>query len=95
MQEVTTTDLYEAASYLSHGCELVAVNGHAFNNQFSCRLTVAGKNLSELQFAWFKGELEVNVLHFRRSYLHVVNYVNEARKKYKRSLSGGATGGDA
>jgi hypothetical protein len=95
MQEVTSTDLYEVACYLANGCELVAVEGEAINNQFTCHFTVAGKHLFELQFAWFKGQAMVNVLHFRRAYLHAVNYVNEARKKYKRSLSGGATGGDA
>lgn len=92
MEEVKTSDMYEAAYYLSKGCEITAIEGRNLNGHLVCDLTFSGRNINRLQAQYFQGEVEVNIFAFRRSYSHLMSYLAQAKKKLKREL---ATGGEA
>jgi len=84
LETITTQDLYECAYYLSNECEIAAVEGVKLSGQVTCQFVISGKNLAELQAAYFKGNALINLFHFRRKYTQLMNYVSEAKKKAKK-----------
>jgi hypothetical protein len=84
LETITTQDLYECAYYLSNNCEIVSVTSVKLSGQVTCQFAVSGKELAELQAAYFKGNALINLFHFRRKYTQLMNYVSEAKKKAKK-----------
>jgi len=97
LETITTQDLYECTYYLNNNCEIVAVEGVKLSGQVTCQFVISGKNLAELQAAYFQGNALINLFHFRRKYTQLMSYVSEAKKKAKKesqpSTASGIEGG--
>ncbi len=84
MESVTTADLYEASYYIINECSIQTIQCTKVNGKVSCHFTFEGANLGPLQVAYFRGEVEVNLLQFRRAYSQINSYAYEAKKKQRK-----------
>ena len=89
---IRTSDLYEAAYYLSEGFPPESVICHRVNKEIHSDFYFRGKGLDELQISFLTNKATVNLLLFRRCYAEAVNYVNNAKRDFrheeKKSFSG-------
>ena len=89
MNEVSVTDLYEAAYYLSNGCELVEIIKQKLDGKINCQLVFSGPEIIKLQLAFFQGKAVINLFSFRRAFGQVNTLVFEAKKKAKARMDNG------
>ncbi len=82
MENVSVTDLYEAAYFLMNGFELKEVECIPISGKLSCRLSFSGENLNNLQDSYFKRTVKVNLFAFRQSYNTINSYIHQAKKNY-------------
>lgn len=82
--EINTTDLYEAAFYLTLGAEITAIEAFSVNRKATCRLYLSGNDIAEAQAKYFQGKASVNLFEFRRAYQQVASYITDAKKELKR-----------
>ena len=85
-ESISTTDLYEATFYLLGGCELLGIEAARVNGGVSCRLSLRGSRLEELQAEYFGGRAKVSLFAFRRMFGQVNALVYSAKKKAKSQL---------
>jgi hypothetical protein len=91
--EIRTSDLYEAAYYLTKGitphgitCRLMAGN---ITKDIICDFYFEGKDIPHLQGEFLRSEAAVNLALFRRCYAEVNNYANNAKRDYRKAGKGG------
>ncbi len=91
--EIRTSDLYEAAYYLTKGvtphlvtCRLLAGN---VTKDIICDFYFEGEVIPHLQSDFLRSEAVVNLVLFRRCYGEINNYANNAKRDYRKSMKGG------
>lgn len=84
MDNITTSDFYEATYYLLNNCTVQSIQCLPVNGKVGCALTFEGEKLPSLQIDYFQGRAEVNLLQFRRAYGQVNSYAYEAKKKWRQ-----------
>lgn len=84
MQEIQTSDLYEASYYLSRNCQIDTIESGLVDGKINCRLTISGVAIHTLQAAYFSGEAQINLFDFRRTYGQLHKIVNDAKRKFKQ-----------
>ena len=93
MDQVSVTDLYQAAYFLCNGCSVESVQCVPVNNHVACTLTFSGENTRKLQDEFFASQAVVNLSLFRQAYSQVQSYVHHAKKSY--AISRRHSGGEA
>ena len=90
---IRTSDLYEAAYYLSEGFPPEAVSCRKLNRDVLCDFHFTGSGLDERQINFLTNQAVVNLLLFRRSYAEIANDANNAKRDYRREekAAGGST----
>ena len=83
---IRTSDLYEAAYYLSEGFPPEAFTCRKLNRDVLCDFHFAGSGLDERQINFMTNKAVVNLLLFRRSYAEIANYANNAKRDYRKGL---------
>jgi len=81
---IRTSDLYEAAYYLSEGFPPETVTCRKLNREVLCDFHFSGSGLDERQINFLTNKAVVNLLLFRRSYAEIANYANNAKRDYRR-----------
>jgi hypothetical protein len=84
MDEVATTDLYEAAFYLLSGCTLEAIQCLPVSGKREVQFSFSGRHLAALQLTYLQSRAEVNLFAFRRAYGQINAYLHEAKKAARR-----------
>jgi hypothetical protein len=84
---VSTSDLYEGAYYLLHGCELAEIEGAMVNGKIICTLTFAGENITRRQLTYLNGDASANILDLRRTVGQVSAWVHNAKRSFKNQLA--------
>ena len=90
--EIRTSDLYEAAYYLTQGvtphlvtCRLLAGN---VTKDIICDFYFEGEVIPQLQSDFLRSEATVNLALFRRCYGEINNYANNAKRDYRKGMKG-------
>ncbi len=81
---VRTSDLYEAAYYLSEGFPPEAVTCRKLNREVLCDFHFTGRGLDGRQINFLTNKAVVNLMLFRRSYGEIANYANNAKRDFRR-----------
>ncbi len=91
--EIRTSDLYEAAYYLTRGipphqitCRTLEGNA---TRDLICDFFFDGENIPHLQGEFLRSEADVNLALFRRCYGEINNYANNAKRDYRKGVKGG------
>ncbi len=84
MENVSTTDFYEACYYLLKGCQITTIACEKVNNKPTCTFFFEGENLPAHQITYFQGKAEVNLLEFRRAYGQINSYTHHAKSKWMK-----------
>jgi hypothetical protein len=92
MQTVTTSDYYEAGYYICLGHSVEKVELIKEDKRPAGKFTFTGEGLTQAQIEYFNGEAKVNLLDFRRAYIHLNallgNVKRETRLKTLESVQG-------
>ncbi len=92
--EIRTSDLYEAAYYLTQGVTSSPDHlpgpwtGNA-TRDIICDFFFDGENIPHLQGQFLRSEADVNLALFRRCYGEINNYANNAKRDYRKGVKGG------
>ncbi len=91
--EIRTSDLYEAAYYLTQGvtphqitCRELTGNA---TRDIICDFFFDGEAIPQLQSDFLRSEAVVNLVLFRRCYGEINNYANNAKRDYRKGMKGG------
>lgn len=84
MESIRTSDLYEAAYYLSEGYPPESIACRKLNKELVCDFFYSDVGLEELQINFFSGGAQVNLLGFRRSYGELASQLSRVKREYKR-----------
>lgn len=85
MKTVETFDVFEASYYLSFGnCTIERIEVTKENTKKVCKLVISGVEIPVLQKKYLHGEATTNVFDFRRSYLHLMNLLNQAKREARK-----------
>jgi hypothetical protein len=91
--EIRTSDLYEAAYYLSQGVIPQGVICRSMNGKVTrdliCDFYFEDPAMVRLQSEYLRNEAAVNLALFRRCYIETTNYANNAMRDYRKSRKGG------
>jgi hypothetical protein len=85
--QISTSDLYEAGFYFIQGFKLERVDVVNQNRKEMGRFTFSGDGIQKAQLVYFNGEATVNLMDFRRTYLHLNTLVGKAKKETKKAES--------
>ena len=87
-----TTDMYEAGYYVCLGYAPSRVEVMKGERKSIGKFTFSGEGLSQAQIDYFNGQAIVNLLKFRRSYLHLNSMFGIARRseRIENRTEGGA-----
>ena len=91
--QISTTDTYEAANYLVHGCELLEISCQQMDGKPTCRLVFTGPEINKLQLEYFNGKACINLFAFRRAYGQINAMIYEAKKRAKKEAPAQSEGG--
>ena len=91
--EIRTSDLYEAAYYLTcgippHQITCRTLSGNATRDVI-CDFYFEGEAVPQLQSDFLRSEAAVNLALFRRCYGEINNYANNAKRDYRKGQKGG------
>ena len=86
MESIRTSDLYEAAYYLSEGFPPESISCRRLNATILCDFHFSRSGLDERQQAFLTNKAHVNLLLFRRSYGEIHSYAANAKRDYKKAL---------
>ena len=89
MHTVTTSDMYEAGYYISLGFPVQKAETVRENKKIIGRFTFTGETLAQAQLDYFNGQAMVNLLTFRRAYIHLNSVMGAARKEARLSIEAG------
>lgn len=84
MNPIRTSDLYEAAYYLTAGFLPEEVSCRYLNRELLCDFYFSGEGLEKKQIDFMTNKAAVNLLLFRRSYAEIANYANNAKRDFKK-----------
>jgi hypothetical protein len=88
---ITSSDLWECASYIALGCRLAGIEPMLTNGRVSCQLTIEGENLASLQKQYFAGNMEARIFEFRRVFGYLHSTVTKSKKKFQNVLKNAST----
>jgi hypothetical protein len=80
MQTVTTSDMYEAGYYICLGFAVQKAEVIKESKKVIGRFTLTGEGLAQAQIDYFNGQAVVNLLTFRRAYIHLNSVMGAARR---------------
>jgi hypothetical protein len=86
MNQVATTDLYEAAYYLLNGCKIEEIVGKEANDRVVCSIILTGDKIVQHQLTYLNGDAEANIISLRRMVGQMTAWVNQSRKKFKNQF---------
>jgi hypothetical protein len=75
-----TTDMYEAGYYVCLGYPVLKVEVMKEEKKVIGKFTFSGEGLTQAQIDYFNGQAVVNLLKFRRSYIHLNSIMGAARR---------------
>jgi hypothetical protein len=75
-----TTDMYEAGYYVCLGYSVLKVEVMKEEKKVIGKFTFSGEGLTQAQIDYFNGQAVVNLLKFRRSYIHLNSIMGAARR---------------
>jgi hypothetical protein len=81
MSHVATRDMYEAAYYLSLGCEVENIEVTKENRKDICTFCMTGSGLTEAQVEYLNGSATVNLMDFRRCYMRLHSLIGNVRRQ--------------
>jgi len=81
MQTLTTSDMYEAGYYICLGFTVQKAEVLRERKKVIGKFTFNGEGLTQAQIDYFNGQAVVNLLSFRRAYIHLNSIMGSARKE--------------
>ena len=85
---IMTSDLYESALYHSNGFNIENIEITRENRKEIAVFTFSGDDIGKIQLEYFNGTVTVNLLDFRRSYMHLSSLIGSAKKEAKLQMKG-------
>jgi hypothetical protein len=89
MQTLTTSDYYEGGYYICLGYSVEKVELIKEAKKPTGKFTFAGEGLIQAQIEYFNGLAIVNLLDFRRAYIHLNALLGSIKKEATRSAGSG------
>ena len=83
--QVITADLYESALYHTRDFKIESIEIVKENKKEIAVFTFTGNDIKKTQLDYFNGTAEVNLLDFRRSYMHLTSLIGTAKKEAKQA----------
>jgi hypothetical protein len=93
MHAVTTSDMYEAGFYICLGFPVQKVEVIRENKKVIGRFTFSDETLAQAQLDYFNGQAVVNLLTFRRAYIHLNSVMGAARKEARLEVTHSTSSG--
>jgi hypothetical protein len=81
---INSSDLYECALYQTQGYVIEAIRVVKENKKDIAVFTFSGKDIKKTQLEYFNGTVSVNLLDFRKSYMHLSSLIGTAKKEAKQ-----------
>lgn len=81
MQTLTTSDYYEAGYYICLGYSVEKVELVKEARRPAGKFTFTGEGLTQAQIEYFNGQAVVNLLDFRRAYIHLNALLGSVKKE--------------
>jgi hypothetical protein len=89
MQTLTTADYYEAGYYICLGFTVQKVEIVKEDRKPVGKFTFTGEGLTQAQIDYFNGLAVVNLLSFRRAYIHLIALLGNIKRDATRSTGSG------
>jgi hypothetical protein len=86
MQTLITSDYYEAGFYICLGYSVERVELAREARKPTVKFTFTGEGLTQAQIEYFNGQAVVNLLDFRRAYIHLNALLGSVKKETKKAL---------
>lgn len=83
MHTLTTSDMYEAGYYICLGFTVQKAEVLKESKKVIGKFTFNGEGLAQAQIDYFNGQAVVNLLSFRRAYIHLNSIMGSARKELR------------
>ena len=81
MQTLITSDYYEAGFYICLGFTVQKVELVKEARKSAAKFTFTGEGLVQAQIDYFNGQAAVNLLDFRRAYIHLNALLGAVKKE--------------
>ena len=85
MQTLVTSDYYEAGFYICLGYSVEKVEFVKEAKKPVGKFTFTGEGLTQAQIEYFNGQAMVNLLEFRRAYVHLNTLLGSVKKEAKKA----------
>lgn len=83
MQTLITSDFYEAGFYICLGFTVQSVELIKEARKPAAKFTFTGEGLIQAQIEYFNGQAAVNLLEFRRAYIHLNALLGTVKKEQR------------
>ncbi len=83
LQTLITSDYYEAGYYICLGYSVEKVELAREAKKPAGKFTFTGEGLTQAQIEYFNGQATVNLLDFRRAYVHLNALLGNVKKEMR------------
>lgn len=89
ISSIQSSDLYECCLFYLNGFSIEGIEVVQEHKKEVAVFTFSGEDIKKIQLKYFNGTVSVNLLDFRKSYMHLMSLIGTAKKEARKHAKQG------